>query len=100
MEFYGSEVTILTKANIHKPILPEIIGQYLLYYMSIVYGSSANAYIARFSLIICHYSLFYSLGHGVYAVLLRTHEISLHKNNLPGSPDKDTPLTGSCYILL
>ncbi len=24
-------------------------------------------------------------------------EISLHKNNSPGSPDKDTPLTGSCY---
>ncbi len=29
----------------------------------------------------------------------RTHEISLHKNNSPGFPDKDTPLTGSCYIL-
>ncbi len=29
--------------------------------------------------------------------ILRTHEISLHKNNSPGSPDKDTPLTGSCY---
>ncbi len=27
----------------------------------------------------------------------RTNEISLHKNNSPGSPDKDTPLTGSCY---
>ncbi len=29
--------------------------------------------------------------------VLRTHEISLHKNNSPGSPDRDTPLTGSCY---
>ncbi len=29
--------------------------------------------------------------------LLRTHEISLHKNNSPTYPDKDTPLTGSCY---
>ncbi len=28
---------------------------------------------------------------------LRTHEIFLHKNNSPASPDKDTPLTGSCF---
>ncbi len=28
---------------------------------------------------------------------IETHEISLYKNNSPGSPDKDTPLTGSCY---
>ncbi len=25
------------------------------------------------------------------------HEISLHKNNSPASPDKNTPLTDSCY---
>ncbi len=25
-----------------------------------------------------------------------THEISVHKKNSPGSPDKNTPLTGSC----
>ncbi len=29
--------------------------------------------------------------------VIRTHEISLDKNNSPGSPDKDTPLSGSCY---
>ncbi len=31
--------------------------------------------------------------------VLRTHEISLHKQNSPGSADKDTPLTGSCYTI-
>ncbi len=44
--FYGSEVTILAEANsrsillpkIHKTHIPDIIGQYLLYYMSNVYG--------------------------------------------------------------
>ncbi len=34
MEFYGSEATILT----------DILGQYLLYYMSNVYGSSTLVY--------------------------------------------------------
>ncbi len=29
--------------------------------------------------------------------VLRTHDISLDKNNSPGSPDKDAQLTGSCY---
>ncbi len=29
--------------------------------------------------------------------VLHTHEISLHKNNEPASPYKDTSLTGSCY---
>ncbi len=44
IEFYGSEITMLTEAwprslfpKVHKPILPDIIGQYLLYYMSNVY---------------------------------------------------------------
>ncbi len=32
--------------------------------------------------------------------VLRTHEISLHKNNSLGSPDKDTALTGSCYNIV
>ncbi len=34
-----------------------------------------------------------------FIVFFRTHEICLHKNNSPGSPDKDTLLTGSCYII-
>ncbi len=46
MEFYGSEATILTEAKPRsiKPILPDIIGQYLFYYMSDVYGSSTLVY--------------------------------------------------------
>ncbi len=52
MEFYGSEATILTEAKrrsilllkIHKAILPHIIGQYLLYYMSNIYGSRTMIY--------------------------------------------------------
>ncbi len=59
MEFYGSEATILTEAKprsilllkIHKTQLPDIIGQYLLYYMSNAHWSM-DTYIARFSLII------------------------------------------------
>ncbi len=46
MDIYGSEATILTEAKLRsillrrsiKPILPNILGQYLLYYMSNVYG--------------------------------------------------------------
>ncbi len=42
MEFYGSEATICLGQYCYqrsiKPILPDIIGQYLLYYMSNVYG--------------------------------------------------------------
>ncbi len=57
-----------------KPILPDIIGQQLLYYMSNVYGSKniglwIHTYIARFSLIIYYHSLIYSLGHGATIVM-------------------------------
>ncbi len=46
MEFYGSEATILTEVKarsillpkIHKIHIADIIGQYLFYYMSNVYG--------------------------------------------------------------
>ncbi len=52
MEFYGSEATILTKEKprsillpkIHKTYIADIIGQYLLYYMSNVYGSRTLVY--------------------------------------------------------
>ncbi len=42
MGFYGSEATILTE--ILKPILPDITGQHLFYYMSNVYGSNTLVY--------------------------------------------------------
>ncbi len=32
--------------------------------------------------------------------VLQTHEIALHKNSSPASPDKDTLLTGSCYRIM
>ncbi len=47
MEFYGSEAIRLGQYCCRrsiKPILPDIIGQYLLYYMSNVYGSSTLVY--------------------------------------------------------
>ncbi len=55
MEFYGSEGTILTEAKPRsiflqktiKPILPDIIGQYLLYYIINVYDSSTSLYLMR-----------------------------------------------------
>ncbi len=52
IEFCGSEATILTEAKprsillpkIHKTHIAQIIGQYLLYYLSNVYGSSILVY--------------------------------------------------------
>ncbi len=38
--------------------------------------------------------------HEPESFVLQVHEISLHKNNSPTSPDKDTPLTDSCYKVL
>ncbi len=32
--------------------------------------------------------------------VVHTHDIFLHKNNSPGTPDKDASLTGSCYNTL
>ncbi len=74
MELYGLEVTnwlrwrrghYFYRRSI-KPILPDIIGQYLLFCMSNINGSThwfMDTYIDRFSLIMYYHSLLYNLGH-------------------------------------
>ncbi len=62
-----------------------------------------DVYIDINKLYKCMQSAYHKLG-GDYSSacsyhVLQTHEISLHKNKSPGSPDKDTPITGSCYKL-
>ncbi len=53
--------------------------------------------------IIMGHDIVFGTGLLIYYVLLyrifvfRTHEISLHKNNSPASPDEDIPVTGCSY---
>ncbi len=80
MEFYGSEVTILTEAKPRSILLPKFhkthIAQHHRSIFDLLYVKcfwfkhlSMDTYIAKFSLIIYYHSLFYSLEYGATIVI-------------------------------